>query len=361
MKYTALHDVHLSLNAKMIEFVGFHMPIQFTSIIDEHLAVRNSAGLFDVSHMGNFDIYGPDSAEFLSYVLSNNYKTSKLGELKYTHMLNPDGKIIDDMIAARLEDDRFACVPNASMIQRDLEWFQQHIGDYDVTIENVSDDHSILALQGPKAQEILQKLTTLDLSTINFFQCKQIEIFDIPEQVMIWHSGYTGEDGFELMPENRFAVQIWNALMDAGQEFGIKPIGLGARDTLRLEKGFLLSGQDFHEDRTSIETNWSCDWAVSWDHEFIGKAPMEAQKEAGDYELFVGIELIDIGIPRRGYDILKDNTKIGTVTSGTMIPGLKKGFALGYVPQEYSKSGTELTIDIRGRTAKGKVADLPQI
>ena len=361
MKYTALHDVHLSFNAKMIEFFGFHMPIQFTSIIEEHLAVRNSAGLFDVSHMGNFNVHGPDSAEFLSHVLTNNYQTSRIGELKYTHILNPEGKIIDDMIAAKLEDDRFACVPNASMIQRDLKWLQQHVGDYDVKIDNVSDDYSILALPGPHAPKILQTLTPADLSTINFFECQEIAFADISENVIVWHSGYTGEDGFELMPENKFAAPIWQALMEAGQEFEIKPIGLGARDTLRLEKGFLLSGQDFHEDRTPLETNWSCDWAVSWDHEFIGKAPMEAQKKAGDYELFIGIELIDKGIPRPGYNIMKDNTKIGTVTSGTMIPGLKKGFALGYVPQEYAKPGTELTIEIRGRAAKGKVADLPQV
>ena len=359
MKYTALHDIHLSLNGKMIEFFGWHMPVLFSGIIDEHIAVRNSLGLFDVSHMGNYFINGPDAAKFLSHVLSNNYLTSKIGELKYTHILNPEGKIIDDMIAARLAEDKFACVPNASMIDRDLEWFQQHTGEFDVKIDNVSDNYSILALQGPNAQKCLQKLTDDDLSDLNFFQCKYLKISDIPDEVMVWHSGYTGEDGFELMPENNYAPKIWEALMNAGQEFDIKPIGLGARDTLRLEKGFLLSGQDFHEDRTSLETNWSAEWAVDWDHDFIGKDALEAQKTKGGYELFIGIELIDKGIPRTGYDILKDNDKIGTVTSGTMIPGKKIGFGLGYVAPEYSKPGTELAIDIRGRAAKGKVASLP--
>jgi aminomethyltransferase len=359
MKYTALHDIHLELNGKMIDFFGWHMPVQFSGIIDEHLAVRNSLGLFDVSHMGNYFIDGPDAAKFLSYVLTNNYITSKIGELKYTHILNPDGKIIDDMIAARLDVERFACVPNASMIDRDLEWFQEHIGNFDVKIENVSDDYSILALQGQNAQKCLQKITDDNLDDFNFFQCKNLKISEIPNKVMVWHSGYTGEDGFELMPENQYAPKIWEALMDAGQDFNIKPIGLGARDTLRLEKGFLLSGQDFHEDRTSLETNWSAEWAVDWDHDFVGKDALQTQKAEGGYELFVGIELIDKGIPRTGFDILKDNKKIGTVTSGTMIPGKKIGFALGYVAPEYSKPDTELIIDIRGREAKGKVADIP--
>jgi aminomethyltransferase len=359
MKYTALHDNHLKLNGKMIEFFGWHMPVQFSGIIDEHLAVRNSLGLFDVSHMGNYFIDGPDAANFLSYVLTNNYITSKIGELKYTHVLNPEGKIIDDMIAARLNEERFACVPNASMIDRDLEWFQNHSGDFDVKIENVSDEYSILALQGPNAQKCLQKITEENLDDFNFFQCKYLQFSGIPDKVMVWHSGYTGEDGFELMPVNQYAPAIWDALMAAGQEFDIKPIGLGARDTLRLEKGFLLSGQDFHEDRTSLETNWSAEWAVDWDHDFVGKGSLEAQKVEGGYELFIGIELIEKGIPRTGFDILIDNNKIGKVTSGTMIPGKKVGFALGYVEPEYSKPGTELMIDIRGRMAKGKVADLP--
>jgi aminomethyltransferase len=359
MKLTALHDVHLSLNGKMIEFFGWHIPVQYSGIIDEHLAVRNSLGLFDVSHMGNYFISGPDAAKFLSHVLTNNYISSNLGELKYTHILNPEGKVIDDMIAARLDEDRFACVPNASMIDRDLEWFQQHTGDFDVNIENVSDDYSILALQGPNAQKCLQKITNEDLTDFEFFQCRYLNLKDIPDEVMVWHSGYTGEDGFELMPLNQHAVQIWNALIEAGKEFDIKPIGLGARDTLRLEKGFLLSGQDFHEDRTSLETNWSAEWAVSWDHDFIGKDALEAQKTKGGYELFVGIELTDKGVPRTGFDILKDDIKIGTVTSGTMIPGKKVGFALGYVSPEHSEPGTELTVDIRGRAANGKVASLP--
>ncbi|UCH88168.1 MAG: glycine cleavage system aminomethyltransferase GcvT [Thermoplasmata archaeon] len=364
MKKTALHDTHVELGGKIIEFFGFQLPVHYTTIMDEHLAVRRSVGLFDVSHMGNFIITGPNAQEFLNHVLTNNMMKLKPGELKYAHILNDDGKIIDDMITAGLEPEKYFSVPNASMIDRDYEWFTTHTGDRDVKVENVSDEYSILALQGQNARKVLRKLTDYDLKSLEFFQCAYMKLKDIEEEILIWRSGYTGEDGFELMVPNPLAHQAWDSLIAEGQEFDIKPIGLGARDTLRLEKGFLLSGQDFHEDRTSLETNWNGEWAINWDTDFIGKEPMQAQKDKGGYDLFCGIQLDDFksGVPRPGHKILQGGEQVGDITSGTAIPtldGKKIGFALGYVKPELAKAGTKLDIEIRNKPVPGTVAKLP--
>lgn len=353
----------------MVDFFDWHMPIMYTSIIEEHLTVRNSVGLFDVSHMGNFNIFGNDALPFLQRIFTTDMALAKKGALRYTHILNEQGKIIDDMICAKLEDDKFFCIPNASMIETDYKWFTRHTSHADefpdINIENVSDDYAIIALQGPNAASTLQKITSYDLSSMNLFEWADILLESVSDgkKFTVWHSGYTGEDGFELMVKREYAVKVWNELFDAGREYGIKPIGLGARDTLRLEKGFLLSGVDFHEDRTSLETNWNFEWAVDLEgHDFIGKDKLLAQKVQGDYELFVGIELTARGIPRPGYPIVKAGEPIGCVTSGTMIPktdGTKVGIALGYVPQKYSEPGTEVEIEIRGRAVEGRIAKLP--
>lgn len=364
MKKTALYDKHVELGGQIIDFFGFQLPVQYTGILDEHLAVRRSVGLFDVSHMGNFEITGPDAQKFLDHVLTNNMMKLKTGDLKYAHILNEEGKIIDDMITAGLGPERYFSVPNASMIDRDYEWFTAHKGDMDVAIENVSDSYSILALQGQKARKVLKKLTDYDIKSLNFFQCAYMKVGDIVKDILVWRSGYTGEDGFELMVPNEDAHQAWDMVMSAGEEFEIKTIALGARDTLRLEKGFLLSGQDFHEDRTSLETNWNGEWALNWDSDFIGKEPLMRQKEAGGYDLFCGIRLNEIktGVPRPGHRILKDGLEVGVVTSGSVIPELeggKFGFALGFIKPELVVPDTELDIEIRGRLAPGKVAKLP--
>jgi aminomethyltransferase len=364
MKQTALYDKHVELGGKIIEFFGFELPVHYTSILDEHLAVRRSVGLFDVSHMGNFIITGPDAQDFLNHVLTNNMMKLKPGELKYAHILNEEGKIIDDMITAGLEAEKYFSVPNASMIDRDYEWFSSHTGDRDVKIENVSDDYSILALQGQKARKVLKKLTDYDLKSLNFFQCTNLKLEGIDDEILTWRSGYTGEDGFELMVPNQLAHNVWNTLIKAGEEFNIQPIGLGARATLRLEKGFVLSGQDFHEDRTSLETNWNGEWALNWDTEFIGKKHVLAQKELGGYDLFCGITLDELkgGVPRPGHKILHNSEQVGTVTSGSVIPkleGEKVAMALGFVRPELTKAGTELDIEIRNKPVKGHVAKLP--
>jgi aminomethyltransferase len=365
MKRTALYDMHVELNGKIIDFFGFQLPVHYeTTILEEHLAVRRSVGLFDVSHMGNFSITGPDAQKFLNHVLTNNMMKLKDGELKYAHILNEDGKIIDDMITAGLAPEKYFSVPNASMIDRDYEWFTSHTGDFDVKVENVSDDYSILALQGQKAKKVLKKLTDHDFKSMEFFQCAYIKFTGISEDILTWRSGYTGEDGFELMVPGPLSKSVWDTVIDAGSEFDIKPIGLGARDTLRLEKGFLLSGQDFQEDRTSLETNWNGEWAINLETDFIGKEHLVAQKEKGGYDLFCGIKLDDIrgGVPRTGHKVLKDGKQVGTVTSGSVIPtleGEKYPFALGFVKPELTKAGTELEIEIRNKAVKGTVAKLP--
>ena len=364
MKKMALYDKHVELGGRIIDFFGFALPVQYSGILDEHLAVRRSVGIFDVSHMGNFILTGSGAQEFLDHVLTNNMMKLKPGELKYAHILNEDGKIIDDMITAGIEPEKYVSVPNASMIDRDYEWFTSNSGEYDVNIENVSDDFAILALQGQKARKVLKKITDYDLKSLNFFQCAYMKLNNIDDKVLIWRSGYTGEDGFELMVPNGDAKVAWDSVMESGEEFDIKPIALGARDTLRLEKGFLLSGQDFHEDRTSLETNWNGEWALNWDSDFIGKEPIMKQKETGGYDLFCGIKLDEIkgGIPRPGQKVMKDGAEVGTVTSGSAIPtldGEKYGMALGFVKPELTEAGTKLEIEIRGKLFPGSVAKLP--
>ena len=364
MKKTALYEKHVELGGQIIDFFGFQLPVQYSGILDEHLAVRRSVGLFDVSHMGNFEITGPDAQKFLDHVLTNNMMKLKPGDLKYAHILNENGKIIDDMITAGLDNGKYFSVPNASMIDRDYEWFTSHTEGMDVNIKNVSEYYAILALQGQNARKVLKKLTDHDLKSLNFFQCAYMKIGDIADEILVWRSGYTGEDGFELMVPNAHAVRAWDQVMKAGEEYGIKPIALGARDTLRLEKGFLLSGQDFHEDRTSLETNWNGEWALNWDSDFVGKEPLLKQKEEGGYDLFCGIKLDNIkgGIPRPGHRILKKGEEVGKVTSGSVIPTLEGGkfaFALGFVRHELAVADTPLVIEIRSKLSPGKVAKLP--
>lgn len=355
MKKTPLFEIHRELGAKMVEFAGFVMPIQYTSIIDEHLAVRNNVGIFDVSHMGDITVHGDGAAELLSYLFTNDVKRAEHMELKYTHMLNDDGKIIDDMIATRISDDEFFIVPNAATTEKVYRWFNEH-NEHNVKIEIVSDAYVCYAVQGPKSEKVLQRITGYDLKELKFFYACWTDVGPV-KNVLVSRSGYTGEDGFELIAPSRLAAPLWKAIMRSGEDYNIKPVGLGARDTLRLEKGFLLSGQDFNEDRTPLEANH--EWVIKWDHEFIGKEALLKQKDEGIKELLVGISMDDKGIPRHGYKIKKNGEVVGEVTSGTMSPILKKGIALGYVKKEYSSPDTEMTVEIHGKDRKCHVVKLP--
>ncbi len=360
MKRTPLYEKHKALGAKLIEFGGWEMPVQYSGIIEEHLAVRNDAGLFDVSHMGDVVIKGKDAMEFVQRVQTNSFLKCEVGRMKYCHICNEKGFTIDDMIMARTGESEFFTVPNASMTETDFNWMKkvrESMKGKDVVLENISDKLGALALQGPKAQKILQKLTKFDLSTIKPFYFAKLKLGNTKVESMVSRSGYTGEDGFEIVSPNETTVELWDAIMAAGKEFGIKPIGLGARDTLRLEMGYLLSGQDFHENRTPVEAG--AEWGVKWDHDFIGKEPMLKVKESGTYDRFVGFELLEKGVPRTHMEIMKDGKKIGEVTSGTISPMTKKGIALGYVKHDYKAPGTEVEIVIRDKPTKAKVVMPP--
>ena len=359
MKRTAFYDNHRDLGGRMVEFAGWEMPVQYSSIRREHIAVRKNAGIFDVSHMGDFYFRGKGASDFISGLLPYDYTKLEPGKEFYTHILNDRGIILDDTIVMRLADDEYLMVPNAATTQKIHDHIAPLVPD-NVIFEDRSNEDQCIALQGPKAQEILSKLTDFDLSTIQFFEFATVNV-PSPRSgdhaIIASASGYTGEAGYELYTDRAFGSEFWDMLMNAGREFGIEPCGLGSRDTLRLEKGFLLSGTDFNDDRTTLETG--CDWAINWDHDFIGKDALMKQKETGGYELFTGFVLQEKGIPRHDMPIQSGGKPIGRVTSGTLSPMLDVGIALGYVDPAYAVDGTEVEILIRGSPVRSLVKKPP--
>ncbi len=363
MKYTALHDVHVKMGAKMTEFAGFHMPLWYKGIEEEHMAVRRRVGVFDVSHMGDIIVEGKDSTEFLSYILPSDFSNVPVMKAVYTAFINHRGILIDDTIVTKLGEDKYLVVPNAATADLIYHWMFSLSGGYSVNLKNLSSQLSSLAIQGPNAKDVMQRLVTADLNKLAFFQATltdmndlSISFSDFNDSLYLSRTGYTGEDGFEIIVPNEYIETIWKRILDEGKDFGIEPCGLGARDTLRMEKGFLLSGQDFHpqhEPRTPLEGGIS--WIINWDHEFLGKETLLKMKEEKKYDLFRGVILKDRGIPRHGYEIYKDGEKIGYLTSGTMSPVLKTGIGLGYVKRQYIKVGTEIYVKIRKRMVKGEI------
>ena len=360
-KKTHLYNFHKQ-NAKMTLFAGFEMPLWYKGIIPEHLAVRNSVGIFDITHMGRAIITGPEAEKFLNYVSTND--VSKLTPLsaQYSTLCNEKGGIKDDFVVSRLEKDKFLMVYNASNRAKDYEWLTLHAKKFDVKVEDASDDIAMFAVQGPKAEETLQKISTEDLSQIGRFKCGWTKLADI--QVFLSRTGYTGEDGFEIFVWNspisnpEKAVKVWNSILEAGREFGIQPCGLGARDTLRLEAGMCLYGNDINEDTTPLEARIS--FVVKFDKdEFIGKEALLKQKEEGLKRRRIGIKMLERGIPRRGYGIYKNGEKIGEITSGTFSPFLENGIGMGYVKIEYDNEGEKVTVDIRGKQLKAEIIKLP--
>ena len=360
MKCTPLYEQHKALGAKLVDFNGWEMPLLYNSIVNEHLTVRNAVGLFDVSHMGDILVSGKGANELMERLFTNDVFRAEFGHSKYTHILNKEGIILDDMIVIPIREKKYLCIPNAGTTQKILIWFKRHATTQ--KIENVTDKYVCLAVQGPKAAETLQKLTAYDLNDLKFFRSDYIRLDgennrSTSRECLISRTGYTGEDGFEIVVEKEIGKLLWSLILWAGEEFGIKPIGLGARDTLRLEKGFLLSGQDFNENRTTLEANH--EWVIEWDHDFIGRDALLKQKEKGDYDRFVGIQMLEKSVPRNGYKIMKEGKVIGEVTSGCMSPCLKKGIALGYIKDEYKEVGTPVNILIRGKYLEGEVVKLP--
>ena len=355
VKKTALYEIHKQHGAKLVEFAGFYMPIQYKGINDEHLRIRKSVGLFDVSHMGEFEISGPRAEEFLQYMTINDVSKLKNYQVQYSAMCYENGGIVDDMLIYRYPE-RFLLVVNASNLEKDFNWLQEHLFD-GVTLKDRSDEFSLVAIQGKDTQTTLQKVVdNLDISQIKTYWFAECKIADA--QVMIARTGYTGEDGFEVMSAPDDAANVWNALMDAGKEYNIEPIGLGARDTLRLEVKYCLYGNDIDQTTNPLEAGLG--WITKLDNgDFIGKDVIQNVKDTGLKRKLIGFEIEGKAIPRHGYKIVKDGEEFGVVTSGMFSPLLQKPIGLGYVRIDHAKVGSEIQIDIRGRLLPAKIVKTP--
>jgi aminomethyltransferase len=356
MKNTALTDVHIKSGAKMVPFAGYNMPVQYAGINAEHETVRKAVGVFDVSHMGEFILKGDQALELIQKVTSNDASKLHDGKIQYTCLPNEDGGIVDDLLVYRIDEKTYMLVVNASNIEKDWEWIAKY-NTVGADMKNISDRTSLLAVQGPKAAQALQSLTDIDLASMEYYTFKKGRFAGI-DNVLISATGYTGAGGFEIYFDNIHAEAIWNAIFKAGEPFGIKPIGLGARDTLRLEMGFCLYGNDIDDTTSPIEAGLG--WVTKFTKEFTNSAALLQQKQEGVKRKLVGFEMIDRGIPRHDYEITDVNGHvIGKVTSGTQSYSLQKAIGLGYVESGFATEGTEIFISIRDNKIKAKVVKLP--
>ncbi len=356
MKNIALSHIHEQLGAKMVPFAGYNMPVSYEGVNAEHETVRNGVGVFDVSHMGEFLITGPKSLDLIQKVTSNDASKMVDGQAQYSCLPNEDGGIVDDLIVYRLEAEKWLLVVNASNIEKDWNWISK-FNTMGAEMRNLSEDYSLLAIQGPKAIEAMQSLTSEDLSAIKFYTFKVADFAGI-EHVIISATGYTGSGGFEIYCKNNEVEQVWNKVMAAGKEFGIKPIGLAARDTLRLEMGFCLYGNDINDTTSPLEAGLG--WITKFTKNFTNSENLKKQKEKGVKRKLIGFELTERGIPRHDYEIVdKAGKNIGIVTSGTMAPSLNKGIGMGYVTVENSAPDTEIFIQIRNKPVAATVVKTP--
>ncbi len=357
MKNVALHHIHENLGAKIVPFAGYNMPVQYEGVNLEHLTVRESVGVFDVSHMGEFLVSGENSLALIQKVTSNDASKLEIGDAQYSCFPNEKNGIVDDLICYKIKEDQYLLVVNASNIEKDWKWISRYNETFNAELKNISEEYSLLAIQGPKAVEAMQSLSSLDLATISFYKFKVGDFAGI-ENVIISATGYTGSGGFEIYCKNSDAIQIWNKIFEAGAEFGIKPIGLAARDTLRLEMGYCLYGNDIDDSTSPIEAGLG--WITKFTKEFVNHESLAKQKEYKPERKLVAFELDERGIPRQGYDILDVNSNvIGKVTSGTMSPCLGKGIGMGYVPRILSKSGNQIYIQIRKKAIPATIVKLP--
>lgn len=356
MKNTALTEKHIALGAKMVPFAGYNMPVTYEGINAEHATVRNGVGVFDVSHMGEFILKGENALDLIQRVTSNDASKLHDGKVQYSCLPNKDGGIVDDLLVYRIDDKTYMLVVNASNIEKDWNWIEQ-FNTNGVEMHNISDQTSLLAIQGPKAADALQSLTDVNLAAMEYYTFVKGTFAGI-ENVVISATGYTGAGGFEIYFENQYANQIWDAIFEAGQAQNIKPIGLGARDTLRLEMGFCLYGNDIDDTTSPIEAGLG--WITKFSKPFTNSEALQAQKEAGIQKKLVGFEMIDRGIPRHDYEIVDaEGNVIGRVTSGTQAPSLQKAIGMGYVAKDFAKEGTEVFISIRNTPIKAKVVKFP--
>lgn len=356
MKNTALTHVHEKLGAKMVPFAGYNMPVQYEGVNAEHETVRNGVGVFDVSHMGEFLLTGENALALIQKVTSNDASVLEIGRAQYSCLPNNEGGIVDDLIVYRMKEDQYLLVVNASNIDKDWNWIASH-NDLGIDMRNLSDEYSLLAIQGPKAVEAMQSLTSIDLASIKYYHF-EVGPFAGIDNVIISATGYTGSGGFEIYCKNSEVEQVWNKVFEAGAAFGIKPIGLAARDTLRLEMGFCLYGNDINDTTSPIEAGLG--WITKFTKDFTNSENLKQQKEAGVTRKLIGFELIERGIPRHDYEIVDGNgNNIGIVTSGTMAPSLGKGIGMGYVATEFATVDSEIFIQIRNNKVKAKVVKMP--
>jgi aminomethyltransferase len=356
MKEIALTNKHISLGAKMVPFAGYNMPVQYEGINAEHATVRQGVGVFDVSHMGEFILKGENALDLIQRVSSNDASKLYDGKIQYSCLPNETDGIVDDLLIYRIDEKTYMLVVNASNIEKDWNWIQQY-NTNGVEMHNISDKTSLLAVQGPKAAEALQSLTAVDLGSMEYYTFNKGKFAGV-DNVIISATGYTGAGGFEIYFDNEHADQIWDAIFEAGKSHNIKPIGLGARDTLRLEMGFCLYGNDIDDTTSPIEAGLG--WITKFSKTFTNSAALLAQKEAGVKKKLVGFEMIDRGIPRHDYEIVDaEGNVIGKVTSGTQSPSLQKAIGMGYVDKEFTKEGSEIYINIRNNKIKAKVVKFP--
>lgn len=356
MKTTALTNVHRNLGAKMVEFAGYEMPVSYEGLKAEHNTVRNGVGVFDVSHMGEFIIRGKGSLELIQKVTSNDVTKLFDGKIQYSCLPNNEGGIVDDLLVYRMGEEEYMLVVNASNIEKDWNWIKSH-NTFGAEMIDISDKTSLLAVQGPKAAEALKSLTDMDLENMTYYTFEKGNFAGF-DRVVVSATGYTGAGGFEIYFDNDKAEAIWEAVFKAGAEFGIAPIGLGARDTLRLEKGFCLYGNDIDDTTSPLEAGLG--WVTKFTNDFVNSEALLAEKEAGLKNRLVGFKMIDRGIPRHDYPITDGNgTVIGRVTSGTQSPTLNEAIGLGYVPISMKDPGTEIYIQIRNKELKAEVVKIP--
>ncbi len=356
MKMLILNDRHVALGGKMVPFAGYSMPVQYSGVNDEHETVRNAVGIFDVSHMGEFWVKGPKALDLIQSISSNDASKLFDGKVQYTCLPNDTGGIVDDMLVYQFNKELFMIVVNASNIEKDWNWFTKH-NTMGAILENDSDNTSLFAVQGPKATEALQKLTDVDLKSMEYYTVKTGKFAGV-DNVIISATGYTGAGGFEIYVNNKNAVAVWDEIMKAGAAHGIKPIGLGARDTLRLEMGFCLYGNDINDTTSPIEAGLG--WVTKFTKPFVNSENLLKQKEAGTARKLVGFEMAERAIPRHDYEICDaDGKTIGIVTSGTMSPSLKIGIGMGYVPSALAAPGSEIYVKIREKLSKAIVVKVP--
>lgn len=361
LKRTALTHIHEALGAKMVPFAGYLMPVQYTGVNDEHLTVRNAVGVFDVSHMGEFLVRGPGALDLIQRVASNDASKLSVGKVQYSCLPNAEGGIVDDLLVYRMQhgdDHHYVLVVNASNMAKDWAWITSH-NSFDAQLEDISDRMSLLAVQGPKATDTLKGLFAEDIGAMPYYTAMYAEMKGVG-LVLISTTGYTGAGGYEIYVPNPLAEKAWHAVMEAGKPHGIKPCGLAARDTLRLEMGFCLYGNDIDDTTSPIEAGLG--WITKFTKDFINAPAIKAQKEAGPERRLVAFEMLDRGIPRQGYPVLdKAGVAVGRVTSGTMSPSLEKPIGMAYVPAYMAEPGTDIWVEIRGKAMHCKVMKPPFI